>query len=128
MSRTESTAPGGASSDDEILAPGGARNQGGPAKNTRSQKTPDEFEAASFATARIWGQPPAAVSNLGSLPSQFHGNTKLTKDYVAAQPILQDTWEDVDELDLQSFLTRDYWHPNLVDTADPRLLEAKASK
>ena len=47
---------------------------------------------------------------------------------MAAQPILQDTCDDVNELDLRGFLTRDYWHPNLVDTADPRLLEAKASK
>ena len=41
LSRTESIAPGGASSDDEILAPGGALNEDGPANNTRSQKAPN---------------------------------------------------------------------------------------
>ena len=68
LSRTESTAPGGASSDDVIQARGGARNEDGPAKNTRSQTTPEVFEAVSFTTARIWGQPLAVTSNLGSLP------------------------------------------------------------
>ena len=34
----------------------------------------------------------------------------------------------MDDHDLCGLLTRDYWHPNLVDTDDPRLLQAKASK
>ena len=127
--QVDMTAPGGAPPDKAIQAPGGARNKDGPAQNTRSRTAPDEFEPASFAAARIWGQPPAAIANLGrSVPSEFHGGSKLTKAYIAAQPILQDTWADVDDLDLRGFLTRDYWHPNLVDTADPRLLQAKASK
>ena len=81
-------APGGASSDEAIQAPGGARIQDGPAKNTRSQVSSNEFEPASFTAARIWGQPPAAIANLGqsSIPSQFHGNSKLTKAYIAAWP------------------------------------------
>ena len=123
-------APGGASSSDEaIQAPGGACSASGPAKNTRSQISSDEFEHSSFAAARIWGQPPAPIANLGhSVPSEFHSGTKLTKAYVAAQPILQDTWANVKDIELEGFLTRDYWHPNLVDTADPRLLQAKTSK
>ena len=100
LSRSGSTTPGGASSDDEIQAPGGARNEDGPAKNTRSQKAPDKLEAASFATVRISEQPPAAISNLGSLPSQLHGNTKLIRAYVVAQPILQDTWDSMNDLEL----------------------------
>ena len=104
--------------------------QDAPAKNTRSQVSSDEFEPASFAAARIWGQPPATIANLGqsSIPSQFHGNSKLTKAYIAAQPIFQDTWDDVDDIELKGFLTQDYWHPNLLDTVDPHLLQAKASK
>ena len=123
------TAPWGAPFGKAIQAPGGAHNKDGPAQNTRSRTVPDEFEPASFAAARIWGQPPAAIANLGlSVPSEFHDGSRLTKAYIAAQPILQETWADVDDLDLRGFLTRDYWHPNLVDTVDPRLLQAKASK
>ena len=102
----------------------------GPARNARSQTTSEEFAPASFASARIWGQPPAVIANLGqsSVPSQFHGNSKVTKAYIAAQTILQDTWDDSGDLGLRGFLTRDYWHPSLVETMDPRLLQAKASK
>jgi hypothetical protein len=50
----------------------------------------------------MWGQPPAAIASLGpsSTPSQFHGNSKLTKASIPDQPILQDTWADVDDLEL----------------------------
>ena len=100
------TAPGGASSDKAIHAPGGAHNKDGPALNTRSQVNSDEFEPSSFAAARIWGQPPALIANLGhSVPSKFHGENKLTKAYVAAQPIFKDQWDDVNELDFCGFLT-----------------------
>ena len=34
----------------------------------------------------------------------------------------------MDDVDLCGFLTRDYWHPNMVDVADHCLLQAKASK
>ena len=47
---------------------------------------------------------------------------------MAAQSILQDTCDDVGDGDLCGFLTRDYWHPNLVEDADPCLTQAKASK
>ena len=47
---------------------------------------------------------------------------------MSAQSILQDTWDNVDDADLCGFRTRDYWHSNLVEAADPRLLQAKASK
>jgi len=85
---------------------------------------------ASFASARIWGQPPAVIDNLGqsSVPSQFHGNSKVTKAYIAAQTILQDTWDDSGDLGLRGFLTIYYWRPSLVKTTDPRLLQAKAFK
>ena len=102
LTRPVDIAPGGASSDEVIQAPGGARTKDGPAQNTWSQITSDEFEPASFAASRMWGQPPAAIASLGpsSTPSQFHGNSKLTKASIPDQPILQDTWADVDDLEL----------------------------
>ena len=75
--------------------------------------------------------PTAPIANLGlghSVPSKFHGENKLTKAYIAAQPIFQDAWVDVSDIELKGFLTRDYWHPNLVDIANPCLLQTKASK
>ena len=90
LTRPVDIAPGGASSDEDIQAPGGARNVDGPSKNTRSKVNSVEFEHASFAAARIWGQPPALIANLGhSVPSEFHGENKLTRAYVAAQPIFK---------------------------------------
>ena len=44
------------------------------------------------------------------------------------QPILQDLWEDTGCHDLSAFLTRNHWHPSLVELTDPRILQAKASK
>ena len=94
------------------------------------KQTSKELGTTSFAAARIWGQPPAAIANLRklSVPSQFHSTSKVTKAYIAAQTVFQDAWDDVSDVELRGFLTRDYWHPNLVETADPRLLQAKASK
>jgi hypothetical protein len=77
-----------------------------------------------------WGQPPAQVANLGhSVPSKFHPTQKLTKEYFTARAIFQDIWKDCEQdANLQAFLTRDYWHPNLVELADAQVLQAKASK
>ncbi len=47
---------------------------------------------------------------------------------LAMQPILQDLWEDTDCHDLSGLITRDHWHPSLVDLVNPRVLQAKASK
>ena len=128
LQRPATQVPEGASNNDATQAPEGATSCDKPSRNTRSQ-TPADHQFASFNAARLWGQPPPGVANLGhSVPSAFHGTGKLTKEFVAAQPILQDTWADVDKLDLCGFLTRDFWHPNLVDYADPRLLQAKVSK
>ncbi|KAL7555000.1 hypothetical protein ACHAWF_018958 [Thalassiosira exigua] len=89
----------------------------------------DEFEPSAYCNARLWGQPPAAVANLGhSPPSGYHPKTKLTKAFVAALPILEDLWFPEDTTHLGAFLTRDYWHSSLVELADPRLLQAKISK
>ena len=118
----------GASTKDATLAPEGART-GGPAMNTRSQVKANEPQYASFNAAEVWGQPPSEIANRGhSVPSAFHGSAKVTRAFLAAQPIMQDQWDDVRDLDICGFLARDYWHPNLVDYADPRLLQAKASK
>ena len=97
--------------------------------NTRSQVKANEPQYASFNAAEVWGQPPSEIANRGhSVPSAFHGSAKVTRAFLAAQPIMQDQWDDVRDLDICGFLARDYWHPNLVDYADPRLLQAKAFK
>ena len=44
------------------------------------------------------------------------------------QPLLKDLWEDTGCKELSAFITREYWHPNLVELADPCVLQAKASK
>ena len=101
--------------------------QDGPAR-LRSQP-PDEFEPASFSTARVWGQPPAAIANLGhSVPSEFHPNSRLKKGDLAVLSIMKDPWDDVDRLDLSAFLVRDPYESHLIESSDPRLLQAKTSK
>ena len=95
----------------------------------RSQKKKYRCRKERVNAAEVWGQPPPEIANRGhSVPSAFHGNAKVTRAFLAAQPIMQDQWDDVRDLDICGFLARDYWHPNLVDYADPRLLQAKASK
>ena len=44
------------------------------------------------------------------------------------RPILCDSWDDVAQLDLSSYLTTEFHDSTLVDSADPRLLEAKLSQ
>ena len=52
----------------------------------------------------------------------------MQKAFIADQPILQDTWNDIDGAGLCNFSRRDPWDSNLVDSFDPRVLSAKASK
>ena len=92
-------------------------------------ETVEEFEPSSFSAAYFWRQPPAAITNLGHLPpSAYHPGTKATKASIAAHPILLDWSNDVGLNDSCSFVTSDYWQPNLVDYVNPHLLQAKASK
>ena len=146
LSRKPTTQVSEGASSDAISSPEGASSDANPPSEgvrtrrmTRgvsprrserlAEQNRDEFEPSSFSAAHLWGQPPAAIANLGhSPPSAYHPKTKVTKASIAAQPIMLDSWDDVRHNDLRGFLTRDYWHPNLVDSADPRLLQAKASK
>ena len=122
------SAPGGTPSTDATQVPGGAPLRRAPLRKC-NEKPKEEFEPSSFNSARIWGQPPASIANLGhSVPSEYLGQTKVTKASLAMQPILQDLWEDTGCRDLSAFITRDHWHPSLVDLADPRILQAKVSK
>ena len=135
MQRSTPLSREGASSTDAIPAPEGVlpRRSERIARQNLELETigeRDEFVPSSFSAAQLWGQPPAHVANLGhAVPSKYHSTQKITKAHIAAQTILQDLWTNVDkDVDLQAFITRDYWHPNLVDLVDPRILEAKASK
>ena len=79
----------------------------------------DEFETSTFATVSIWGQPPAAIDNLGhSVSSGCHPTAKLTRAFLACQPIVQDLWQDTGVIGHYGFLARDYLHQNLFDIAD----------
>ena len=83
----------GASDKDATQAPEGARTRDGPAMNTRSQVKANEPQYASFDAAQVWGQPPPDIANRGhSVPSAFHGNAKVTRAFLAAQPIFCVTW------------------------------------
>ena len=102
-------APGQASTENKMQAPGRTHPQrahqrtwqDGPVRQRASPTDGDESEPSNFTAARVWGQPPAAVANLGhSVPSEYHLSTRLTKAFIASQPILQDVWEDVDDDDL----------------------------
>ena len=42
------------------------------------------------------GQAPASVAGSSLVPSGYHEGTKVRKPFIANQPILQDTWDDVD--------------------------------
>ncbi len=61
-----------------------------------------------------------------SVPSDQHDQMKVAKTSISMQPILQDL--NTECHDLSAFLTRDHWHPSLVELTDPRILQAKASK
>ena len=129
-------ARGGATIDGSTTPPavtqasgGGATDDAPPAHRTRSKTSTqstagDEFIPSSFVASHKWGQPPAQVANLGhSVPSKFHPTQKLTKEYFTARAIFQDMWKDCEQdANLQAFLTRDYWHPNLVELSDARVL------
>ena len=82
----------------------------------------------SLNTARLWGQTFASLAGSKSVPSGYHEDCKVQKSFIAELPILQDTWNDIDQAYLVDFLYRDPWDPNLIDTFDPRILSAKASK
>merc|ERR1712127_627100 len=82
--------PRGASFTDATQVPGGAPLRRAPLQKC-NEKSNVEFEPSSFNTARIWGQPPAFIANLGhSVPSEHHGQMKVTKTSIVMQPILQD--------------------------------------
>ncbi len=82
------------SSTDAAQVPRGAPLRRDPLRKC-NEKPKDEFEPSSFNSARIWGQPPASIENLAhSVPSDYPGQTKVTKASLAMQPILQDQWED----------------------------------
>ena len=94
--------------------------QDGPAWQQTLPTERDEFEPSSFSASRVWGQPPAAIANLGhSVPSDFYSNKKLMNGFFAEQPIFQDSWDDFEDDNLCGFLTRECWHPGLVEYADP---------
>ena len=82
----------------------------------------------SLNAACLWGQTPASVAGSKSVPSGYHEDCKVRKSFIAELPILQDTWDDVDQAYLVDFSWRYPWDPTLVDTFDPRILSAKASK
>ncbi len=72
---------GGASSIDATQVPWGAPLRQAPLHKCNENPN-DDFEPSSFNTARIWGQPPAFIANLGhSVPSEHHGQTKVTKNH-----------------------------------------------
>ena len=52
----------------------------------------------------------------------------MRKAFLAELPILQDPWDDTHQSYLSDFSHRDPWDPTLIDTFDPRILSAKASK
>jgi len=114
-STTGLSVPGGASDAD--AAPGGAS----PAPLRRSPRL-------NINSARRWGQAPASVAGSSSVPSGYHEGTKVRKAFIVDQPILQDTWDDVDGKCFCNFSRRDPWDSNLIDLFDPRVLSAKASK
>ena len=75
-----------------------------------------------------WGHATASVAGSSSVPSDYHEGTKVQKAFIADQPIVQDTWDDVDGKCFCNFSRRDPWDSNLIDSYDPRVLSAKASK
>ena len=78
--------------------------------------------------ARRLGQTPASVAGSSIVLNGYHRRTKVWKAFIVDQPILQDTWNDVDGVDFCNLFRCDPWDFNLVDLLDPHVLSAKASK
>ena len=123
------SAPGGVSSRPRRTGVGTWKDGGTALDRQYADTTGVEWSPAVFSASREWAQVPAAIGNLGhSAPSRYQAPQRVRKGYLVSLPILQNLWHNDDDHDLRGFIARDYWEPCLVDTCDPRVLQAKASK
>ena len=83
------------------------------------------------ATAREWGQvPPRLSRHLPTNRLQLQSPKRRLRAFLTSLPILQDCWSDVgdDFLALHQHIDRDPFDSRLVESFDPRVLSARASK
>ena len=79
-----------------------------------------------LASAPIWAQPPARVSNIGSRLGPIYSFIKICHDHLHQLSLLQDSWSDVG-ITISSGLSPEfmsYFSPDLAD--DPAALTVEA--
>mmetsp|Transcript_30431 Transcript_30431/g.69423 ORF Transcript_30431/g.69423 Transcript_30431/m.69423 type:complete len:1695 (-) Transcript_30431:406-5490(-) len=105
-------------------------SEGAISSRTRS-RLPVVAHSLPTASAREWGQVPPRLSRhpAQARPALEYPKRRL-RAFLTSLPILQDCWSDVgaDFLALHQYIDRDPFDSNLVESFDPRVLAARASK
>ena len=115
------------SSTTGIRAPGGAADLDA-APGWPSPSPLQHSPRLNINSARIRGQTPASFAGSSLVPSGYHERTKVRKAFIADQPFLQDTWDNIEGTCFCNFSRQDPGDFNLVVLFDPCVLSAKASK
>ena len=98
----------------------------GPAK-ARVLPTDEELRLADGSASK-WGQPAAFVANRGCSASSYHPTRRITKAFLAAIPLLCDSWADVRLPSPATYINHDPWNVSMVQSMEPFALAARASK